>query len=422
MNLLLKQILVFDPRSSHHEMRMDVLIRNGVYEQIAPQIEVSDDCRVMEDEGAVLMPGWFDMRVHFREPGEEQKETIRTGQEAAAAGGFTGVLLMPSTQPPLSTGSDITFVRERSSGHAVEVFPAGVLTENRAGKDLSGMVDMKLAGAVAFTDYKRFVSDAGLMLRCMQYAGNIGTRVIAFAEEPGLSAGLMANESPATLRLGMKGIPPMAERIAIERDLNLVRYSGLPLHFSGVSTADAVRAIRSAKAEGLAITAEVYVAHLLLTDEALRSFDSMYKLRPPLRSEEDVIALREAVLDRTIDVVCSDHSPQDKESKDVEFAYASEGMIGLESFFGLLCKAFGEKLTPELIYRTLVQNPRSILGIDVPVIDVSMKANATVYHPNQTWVFDKTRVRSGSVNSPFFGQAMQGRSLMVINRGMISGF
>lgn len=419
MNILLKQILIYDPNSTHHGKRLDVLIRNGVYEQIAPSIEDTGDCRMMEDEGAMLMPGWFDMRVHFREPGEEQKETIRSGQEAAAAGGFTGVLLMPSTQPPLSTASDITSVRERSAGHAVEVFPAGVLTENRAGKELSGMVDMKQAGAVAFTDYKRYIPDAGVMLRCMQYAGNIKARVIAYAEEPGLSAGLMANESPATLRLGMKGIPPMAERMAIERDLNLVRYSGLPLHFSGVSTADAVKAIRIAKAEGLSISAEVYVAHLLLTDEALATFDSMYKMRPPLRSEEDVIALREAVLDGTIDVVCSDHCPQDSESKAVEFAYAQDGIIGLESFFGTLIKAFEGRLTPDHIYKLIVSNPRIILGLSIPQIEAGKSANATGFHPSAPWVFKDSDIRSRSGNSPFIGHTLQGKPLFVVNRGII---
>lgn len=416
MNALLKQVLIFDPRSPHHGKRMDVLIRDGMYDQIASNIEASGDVRVIDEDGAVLMPGWFDMRVNFREPGEEQKETIRSGQDAAAAGGFTGVLLMPSTKPPLSTGSDITFVRERSSGHAVEVFPAGVLTENRSGKDISGMVDMSQAGAVAFTDYKRFLTDAGLMLRCLQYAGNIGARVIAYADEPGLSNGLMANESPATLRLGMKGVPAMAECIAIERDLNLVRYSGVPLHISGISTAEAVHVVRKAKEEGLPVTVEVYVAHLLLTDDALVSFDSMYKLRPPLRSDSDVEALRQAVLDGTIDVVCSDHSPQDPESKAVEFAYAAEGIIGLESFFGVLNTAFEGKLSLEHVYRLLVSNPRSILGLEVPSIEVGQAVNATGFHPSVPWTFDRTHIRSRSANSPFIGQVLKGKPIFVVNR------
>jgi len=419
MNLLLRQILVFDPRSPYHGKRMDVLIRDGVYVQIAPEIDAPGDCRVISEEGAVLMPGWFDMRVHFREPGEEHKENIRSGQEAAAKGGFTGVLQMPSTQPPLTTGSDITFVRERAAGHPVEVFPAGVLTVGRAGKELSGMVDMRQSGAVAFTDGKRFISDSGLMLRCMQYAGNIGARVIAYADDPGLSAGLIVNESPATLRLGMKGMPAIAERIAIERDLNLVRYSGLPLHFSGLSTADAVGAIQKAKAEGMPVTAEVYVAHLLLNDDALGGFESKYKLRPPLRSDEDVIALRAAVLDGTIDIVCSDHSPQDKESKAVEFAYAAEGIIGLESFFGILNKAFDGTLTPDHYYRLIVSNPRNVLGLGVPLIDIGQSVNATGFHPSASWVFHDSDIRSRSGNSPFIGQSLQGKPLFVVNRGMV---
>jgi dihydroorotase len=253
----------------------------------------------------------------------------------------------------------------------------------------------------------------------MQYAGNIDSRVIAYAEEPGLSAGLMANESPTTLMLGMKGVPAMAERIAIERDLNLVRYSGVPLHFSGVSTVDAVRAIRNAKAEGLPVTAEVYVSHLLLTDEALVTFDSLFKLRPPLRSEDDTVALREAVLDGTIDVVCSDHSPQDTESKAVEFTYAAEGIIGLESLFGVLNKAFGGRLTLEHIYTILVSNPRKVLGIPVPQVDEGQQANATGFHPSDSWVFESSDIRSKSANSPFIGQTFLGKPIFVVNRGMM---
>lgn len=416
MNLLLKKVRVNDPSSEFHGSVMDLAVQDGKY--VSAEKSLSSDALVVDaPEGLEVSPGWMDTRVFFREPGHEQKETIRSGQSAAAQGGFTAVLSMPSTHPVIQSHADISFVKSKAHGHPVDVFPAGVLTSNREGKELAGLFDMKLAGAVAFTDVKQMISNSGVMLRALQYAGNIHSTVISYADDPGLTNGLQTTESPFTTLLGFKGAPAIAEQMAIDRDISLVKYSGIPLHISGISTREAVESIRRAKSAGISVTAEVYVYHLLLDDHSLADFDSNYKVKPPLRTAEDVMALREAVLDGTIDVICSDHSPEDPESKDVEFDYAAYGMISLESFFGVLNTAFNGDLKPERLYELLVANPRRILGITVPCIQYGNEANFTLYHSGHSWTFTKEHLASKSCNTPFLGKTFKGKTFGICNNG-----
>lgn len=419
MNLLIKNVQINDPASTHHGNVLDVSIQDGKYHSFGKALKAGKGDEVVEGTGCVLSPGWFDMRVSFKEPGDEQKETIRSGQDAAAAGGFTGVLLMPSTNPPLQTNADISFVKRQAANHVVDVIPAGVLTEKREGKELSGMYDMQLAGARAFTDDKRSINDSGVMLRAMQYAANIGAPVIAYTDDPGLTNKLQANESPATTVLGFKGMPAIAEEISVQRNLSLVAYSGHPVHLSGISTREAVEIIRDAKKKKLPVTAEVYIYHLALEDSTLETFDSLYKVKPPLRGPEDVKALQKAVIDGTIDVVCSDHCPEDIESKDLEFDFAAFGIIGLESFYGILNTALKGKLTDDRIYQLLVKSPREILKLDIPNVLENQKANFTLYHPTLEWIFDKSSIKSLSANTPFIGKKLTGKVMMVGNNNGI---
>jgi dihydroorotase len=417
MNLLIKNVIINDPGSAWNEMLTDVRIRDGKYNELGSDLSPVEDEKMFDAKGAFLSPGWMDLRVSFGEPGLEQKETIRSGQDAAAHGGFTAVLMMPSTQPPVEHGSAVSFIRDKSQGHLVEVLPAGVLTVGRSGKELAGMLDMKAAGAIAFTDDKRAIADTGLLLRAQLYASDIDARLISYADDQTLTRGLQVNESAFTMELGFKGMPAFAEAIAIERDLSLVRYTGRSLHLSGISTAEAIRCIRKAKQEGLPISAEVYIYHLLLDDSSLENFDSNLKVKPPLRTAEDVMALREAVLDGTIDVICSDHSPHEKEAKQVEFDYSAFGMITLEVFFGLLTRSFGKTLSPALVYNVLVNSPRRILGLPVPVINAGNKANFTCYHPDYEWQFTNDRIYSKSDNTPFKDQKFNGMVLLTGNKG-----
>lgn len=419
MNILLKNITVVEPGSAIDGKSVDVLIRNGVYERIGNALKADGLDEELECDGLHMSGGWFDMRSAFGEPGAEQKETIRSGQNAAAAGGFTGVLLMPSTLPPLQTASDISFVKGRAAQHTVDVYPCGVMTDGGEGKDVSGMYDMRLAGASAFTDGKRWVRDSGLMLRLMQYADGIGARLISYMDDPGLTAKRSVNESSNTVVLGMKGMPPVAEKIALQRDLNLIAYAGIPLHVSGISTAESVHEIAKAKAAGLPVTAEVYAYHLLLDDSELGGFDSLVKTMPPLRSVSDVEALRKAVLDGTVDVVCSDHAPHEVEVKAVEFDFAAFGMIGLESCFSVLNTAFGGQLPLQRLVDVLVTNPRRILGIPVPVIREGETANFTVFNRSESRIFSDAHVVSKSSNSPLLGRDLQGYPVFCGNNGYL---
>ena len=331
MNLLIRSVRVVNSNPDLQDKKVDIYIENGIYSKIADTISTAvckEDTEVFNAAGNYISIGWFDMHVNFREPGFEQKENIVSGQLAAASSGFTGVALMPSVNPVLQTRADIEFVMLKSKGRITDVFPMGALTVNTDGKELTEMYDMKLGGAIAFTDDKRTIQNSGVMSRAMQYVQQIGSRLLVYCDDTGLTGETNANESLNTLVLGLKGAPSIAEEISIERDLSLCRYNGSGLHFTGVSTKEAIGKIRDAKKNGMPITCEVAVHHLVLTDESLEEFDTNYKVKPPLRSKEDVVALRVALSDGTIDVITSDHSPEDKESKQVEWDFAAYGIIG----------------------------------------------------------------------------------------------
>ena len=412
MKLLIRQVEIVDPTSAFNGKIVDVFIVNGSYHTIANTIsldKIPSDTQIIEEKNCCLSVGWLDMRSNFRQPGEEQKETIASGQAAAAQGGFTAVLLMPSTKPEIQTRSDVEFVMRKSESNAVTVFQAGALTKDRAGKELNELFDMQLGGAIAFCDDKHSVGDSGVMMRAMQYAGNINTRIIAFADDKGLSRESTTNESAVTTLLGFKGSPSIAEEIDVQRLISLTEYTGQHLHISGVSSKAAVEVIRNAKARGVKISAEVYVYHLLLSDDALNDFDTNYKVKPPLRSEADRIALVDALLDGTIDVVVSDHSPEDPESKVVEFDFAAFGMIGLESAFGVLQKALGKRSTPKLIATLLSSNPRKILGLPSLSIQENQKAECTLFNRNEEWEFTTKHIKSLSRNTPFIDMKFRGK-------------
>ena len=284
MKIAFHGVTIADPRSEFNGKKVDVLITDGVVSEIA---EYSSDRRYSEEvdvkncAGVFLSPGWLDMKANFREPGYEQKETIESGQAAAAKGGFTAVLLMPSVNPVIHKRAEVEFLKGKSKQSNVDVYIAGALTVNREGKELAELYDMQLGGAAIFTDDKKAINNSGLLLRGLQYADNIGAKVIVYADDKSLSGESLANESAVTTKLGFKGSPSIAEGIALERDIRLAEYANTPLHCSGISTSEAVDAIRTAKQMGLPVTAEVNVANLFFTDEVLNTFDSNYKVKPP---------------------------------------------------------------------------------------------------------------------------------------------
>ncbi len=422
MNLLIRQVTIADPNSAVNGKLVDVLIKDGKFSKIAARMndaDIPEGVIEKDGKGCYLSPGWFDMKVNFREPGHEQKETIISGQQSAARGGFTGVLLMPSVKPSIQTRSDVEYVLNKSRNFPVDVFTAGSITINREGKELAEMFDMKQGGAVIFTDDKRAITNSGLMMRALQYAGNIGLKLIAYADDPAITGEPLANESTVTTSLGFKGSPSFAEAVMLERDVRLMEHTGQPLHVSGISTAEAIEVVRMAKKMGLPITAEAYAYHLLLDDSSLEGFDSNYKVKPPLRSISDRELLCEAIADGIIDIVVSDHSPEDIESKDVEFDYAAYGMIGLESTYSVVMKAMGKKITPEFTAQMMAINPRSILGIEIPVITEGGSANFTVFNPSEKYVFNKSDLRSKSRNTPFIETEFEGKVKMTFNKHVL---
>ncbi len=422
MKIAFHGVTIADHRSELNGKKVDILIVDGSVIEIDKYIsdrQYSKDVDVKNCDGIFISPGWLDMKANFREPGYEQKETIESGQAAAAQGGFTAVLLMPSVNPVIQKRADVEFLIGKSKNSNVDVYIAGALTVNREGKELAELYDMQLGGAVIFTDDKRAINNSGLLLRGLQYADNIGAKVIVYADDKSLSGDSLANESAVTTKLGFKGSPSIAEGIALERDIRLAEYANTPLHCSGVSSIEAVEAIRTAKKMGLPVTAEVNVAHLYFTDEVLNSFDSNYKVKPPFRGTTDKEMLKEALLDGTIDCVVTDHSPEDIESKDVEFEYAAPGMIGLETAYSVLNSAFDGLITPDQIAQVLSINPRSILGLHIPSITAGSVANFTLFNPAAEVIYDLNDLKSKSRNTPFLNRTLKGKVMMAINGSIL---
>ncbi|HWZ13814.1 MAG TPA: dihydroorotase [Mucilaginibacter sp.] len=410
MNLLIKSATIIDPNSPFDQQTADILIEKGVITRIASQIDVDGD--MVDAEGKCVSPGFFDLNCNIGELGLETKEDLYTGTRAAAAGGFTGVALMPNTIPPVHSKAEIEYLLNRAQKNLVDVYPLGAISHKREGKDLAEMYDMYLSGAKAFTDGNRPVQDAGLMERALLYAQGFDAMVFSYPEDTAIAGKAKINEGEISTLMGMKGIPSLAEELMIARDLYLAEYTVSKIHFSTISTVRSVELIREAKRKGLEVTCDVAAHHLVLTDEALTGFDSQYKVKPPLRTQDDVDALIEGLKDGTIDAIVSQHTPHEIEFKDVEFEVAEYGMIGLQTAFSLAIKA---GLDIGLIIQKLAISPREILNIDIPVIAEGQLANLVLFDKDEEWEYSTKNNRSKSCNSPFIGQHLKGRVLLTIN-------
>src|SRR5471030_2500899 len=353
MNLLIKSATISDPGSPFYQQIADVLIEKGVITKIAKTI--NEDIDSFDAKGKYLAPGFFDLNCNIGELGLETKEDLYTGTKAAAAGGFTGVVLMPNTVPPVHSKAEIEYLLNRAKRNLVDVYPLGTISHKREGKDLAEMYDMYMSGAKAFTDGNRPVQDAGLMERALLYAQGFDGLVFSYPEDTAIAGKAKINEGEISTLLGMKGIPSLAEELMIARDLYLAEYTGSKIHFNTISTTRSVELIREAKRKRLEVTCDVAAHHLLLTDEALTGFDSLYKVKPPLRTQDDVDALIEGLKDGTIDAIVSQHTPHEIEFKDVEFEVAEYGIIGLQTAFPLSLKA---GLNINVVIQKLAVGPR----------------------------------------------------------------
>ena len=422
MNLLLKGGRLVDPVSGRDEI-VDIQILDGKIAQIAPTLVASGGAKEIDLRGKVVAPGFIDMHVHLREPGYEHKETIATGCASAAAGGFTAVCCMPNTNPAIDDESVVRYVHAKGNevcDGIVDVFPIAAATKGRKGEELSPMAELVQAGAVGFTDDGAPISSPEIMRRALEYSSMYGVPVIQHAEESSLTQNGCMNEGATATRLGMPGIPPIAEELMIARDVILLRYTPKArYHVAHVSTANALNHVRTAKTEGLNVTCEVTPHHFTLTEEVVSGFDTNTKMNPPLRSKADVAAMKEGLRDGTIDVIATDHAPHTIDEKEVEYTTAPFGIVGLETAVGLcLTELVGKKvLTMSQLIQKLSTNPRKILSLPQIVFKEGEAANITMLDPSLEWTVDTEAFRSKSKNSPFHGFRLKGRAIGIINNG-----
>ncbi len=414
MKTLIKKAKIIDPESAFHQKFADVLIENGSIQNIASEILTDSDVLLVERENLHLSRGWFDTSVGFGEPGFEQRETIRNGCHAAALSGFSAVALQPNTQPVIDQQMMITWVQNQAHNTAVDLYPIGALTKESAGKELAELYDMKKAGAIAFGDYQKDISNSNLLKLALQYTQDFGGQIIAFSQDQNLKGSGVVNEGIASTRLGLKGIPSLAEEIQIARNLFLLEYAGGKLHIPTISSATSAALIKQAKAKGLSVSCSVSVAHLVLTDDVLDGFDTRFKLMPPLRSNADREELMNSVLDGTIDVITSDHQPIDIEGKKLEFDLANYGSIGLESAFG----ALNTVLPLEIVIEKLTAGAK-LFGVASPSINIGQKANLSLFNPDFNWTFGETDILSKSKNAAFLNQSLKGKAYGIFNRNQL---
>lgn len=415
MNILLKSAKIIDKNSSFHHQTKDLLIEDGIITTISDNITKPDNCEEVKLENLHISNGWFDSSVSFGEPGFEERETIENGINVAAKSGFSAVGLNPNTYPVLDNKSSIQFVIQRSSSSPVRLYPIGNLTQHAQGKELSEMFDMKKSGAIAFGDYNKPVDNANLMKIALLYAQNFDGLVFSFPQDNSLVSKGFVNESENTTRLGLKSIPNLSEELQISRDLFLLEYTGGKLHIPTISTAKSVDLIREAKKKKLQITCSVAAHHVLLTDKELNTFDSNFKVSPPLRSDKDTKAILKGLQDGTIDMITSDHNPIDIENKNVELENSLVGTIGLESLFG----SINTVLDLNQCILCLTENPKKIFGLENQKIETGEKADLTLFDPDLQYTFSESNILSKSKNSAFIGKNLKGIAYGIVSEDQI---
>jgi len=426
--ILIKNGRVIDPANGL-DLVADVLVVDGLIVAVRAGISPppGGPCEVIDAAGLIVAPGLIDVHVHCREPGHEEEETIATASAAAVAGGFTTILAMPNTHPPIDDDTAINYVLHRGrEANLARVLPVGCITKAREGKELAEMGAMVEAGAVAFSDDGEGVASSNVMQRALQYVRMLDVPLMQHCQDPELLGSGVMNSGPIAVRLGLAGISAAGEQIMLQRDLELVERTEGPYHAQHISSSDSLDLIRAAKISGLPVSAEATPHHLLLTDAACESYDPNYKMNPPLRRAEDVQALRQAVADGTIDVLATDHAPHAKEEKELEFALAPFGIIGLEAAVGLYAKALigdgaaGAGVTdwPTLIAR-MTTGPAKLIRRPLGTLTPGAEADITLINPTANYTVDVTTFKSRSRNCPYHGWTLPAKAVMTIVRGEI---
>ena len=414
MDLLLKSALIVDPQSPLNGKKRDLHIVDGKIASIKPTITGNDKTRVIRQASLCVSPGWFDMCANFCDPGTEFKEDMNSGLNAAARGGFTGVLVSPATEPPIDSKSGVEYLLKKGKGHITETFAQGTISQGMHGLQLSEMMDMSTNGAKAFGDYKNSIESSELMNRALEYSKNCGTPIITFPLDPGMSPEGVMHEGAVSVSLGLKGMSCSSEEIRVQRDVDILRYTGGHLHILAISTGKSAEIVRQAKKEGLKLTCGIAAHQLAFTDRDLDTFDTRLKVNPPFRTSKEKLDLIRALKVGTIDVIISDHSPHDVENKKREFEHAAFGISSLETSFSALVISLGDKLPLSDLISKLAIGPRKILGLRIPTIAEGESANLTLFNASEARPFSKEDMISKSKNNPFGSIDLRGNVVGVI--------
>jgi dihydroorotase len=414
-SLLLKNASINDPLSTHKGATTDIFIHQGIIQKIGDSLDVSAD-RTIDCSNYIVQPAFTDIRCHVDEPGNEHKESIYTLCRTAASGGFSDLAGLPSTDPPVQNKSAVQFLIRQSEQELVQIHPLGAVTENLEGNELTELYDLKKAGSVGYSNGNQAYSKTNVLYRVLQYAKNFKLPVFSHCEDPHLAQDGMVNESGTTVHTGLKYRPAIAEFSRIQQEIEVAKYADSAIHFSHISCSESVEIIRRAKAEGLAVSCDVSIHHLVLTDEAVLSFDTNTKVLPPLRTNTDRLALIAGLKDGTIDAICSDHRPQNQENKLVEFDYASFGATALQTFYSLGLSLEKDGVSPDLFLKKSVYQPREILGLPLNSIMEGNPAQIAWFDKNASWTLNKQSNTSQSENTPYWNQELRGKCMGIVSR------
>lgn len=422
MSYLIKEVQILDSRSEWHKKTVNVWIKEGNIEKISTNLEeilsnLPSNTKVINGKNKYLSIGWFDMRCFVPDPGEEHKETLTSARKSALQGGFTGFLTLPNTKPPLQTKESLAYVSRGNQKSLVQIYPMANVTIDTKGIDLTDMIDLHTNGALAFSEGNRPLANTDILLKTLQYLQKFNGLLINKPEEKLLTRFANMHEGIYSTMLGMKGMPSIAEEMMIERDLRLLAYTGGKIHFSLLSSTNAIELIRNAQQKGLQVSADITAHQVAFTDEVLLDLDTKYKVNPPFRTQEDIDAIWEGINDDTIQVIVSDHNPQDIESKNLEFDLAAFGAIGLETLFGII-NSYNNRVELSKLIDTFSYNPRKILGLPLPKIVEGKVANLTLFDTEKEWVVKIENIHSKSKNTPFLNQKLKGRAVAIWNNNL----